>query len=205
MSEDTRLYSARPILISADCKRESGQEHTKNVLDPVMRALDSKKDLTRLRTNCLASDGETRRGTAFIIKTFKHKLPSTSNIYPLLKDLKFMNFMVGEDDFTGDKDPKHVDKRLRNGVLRERGIKIRGIHLTPDIIRAHFQSTGHTVDHTVPFCRGATVTVTVGSVALPFSWPVTVTVRSVALKKTLHRVIHQKKGTKILICSSVDL
>ncbi|KAJ7706488.1 hypothetical protein B0H16DRAFT_1826242 [Mycena metata] len=147
MSEDTRLYSARPILISGDCKRESGAEHARKVLNPVISALDSRKALTTLRTICLASDGETRRGTAFMIKTWKRTLPSTSPIYKLLKDLKFMNFMVGDDDLTGDKDPKHVDKRLRNGILRERGIRIIGIDLTPGIIRTHFQSAGHSVDH----------------------------------------------------------
>ncbi|KAJ7719177.1 hypothetical protein DFH07DRAFT_1009745 [Mycena maculata] len=147
MSEDTRLYSARPILVSGDCKRESGEEHAKNVLDPIITALESKKDLTRLRTICLASDGETRRGTAFIRRTFKRKLSTTSPIYPLLKDLKMMNFMVGDDDLTADKDPKHVDKRFRNCILRLRGIRVMGIDLTPGVIRTHFQSTGHTADH----------------------------------------------------------
>ncbi|KAJ7183864.1 hypothetical protein C8R46DRAFT_1186739 [Mycena filopes] len=147
MSEDTRLYAARPILISSDCKRESGLEHARNVLTPVLRALESKKDVTRMRTICLASDGETRRGTTFMIKTWKHKLPPTSDIYELLHGLKFMNLMVGEDDLTGDKDKKHADKRLRNGFLRERGIRIIGIDLTPNIMRTHLQSVGHTADH----------------------------------------------------------
>ncbi|KAJ7142001.1 hypothetical protein C8R46DRAFT_1317489, partial [Mycena filopes] len=147
MSEDTRLYATRPILVSSDCKRESGVEHARNVLTPVIRALESKKDVTRMRTIYLASDGETRRGTAFMIKTWKRKLSPTSNIYELLAGLKFMNLMVGEDDLTGDKDPKHVDKRLRNNFIRERGIRILGIDLTPAIMRTHFQSEGHTVDH----------------------------------------------------------
>ncbi|KAJ6453283.1 hypothetical protein C8R47DRAFT_1181269 [Mycena vitilis] len=118
MSEDKRLYSARPILVSGDCKRESGKDHAGTVLDPILHALKNKQELTRLRTICLASDGETRRGTAFMIKTWKR-----------------------------DKDPKHVDKRLRNGILRERGIRIIGIDLTPGMIRTHFQSANHTVDH----------------------------------------------------------
>jgi hypothetical protein len=147
MSEDTRLYAARPILISSDCKRESGVEHARNVLTPVIRALNGKKALTRLRTICMESDGETRRGTTFMIKTWKHKLPPTSNIHNLLKDLKFMKFMVGDDDLTGDKDPKHIDKRLRNCFLRERGIRIIGVDLTPAIMRTHFQSTDHTAEH----------------------------------------------------------
>ncbi|KAJ7181372.1 hypothetical protein C8R43DRAFT_1101284 [Mycena crocata] len=147
MSEDTRLYSARPILISGDCKRESGQEHADNVLEPLLQALASKKDVIHLRTICLASDGETRRGNAFMIKTWQKPLSSKSNIHLLLKDLKFMNFMVGEDDLTGDKDPKHVDKRLRNVIIRPRGIRVVGIDLKPAMIRTHLQSVGHTADH----------------------------------------------------------
>ncbi|KAF7326984.1 hypothetical protein MSAN_02492200 [Mycena sanguinolenta] len=147
MSEDTRLYSARPILVSGDCKRESAGEHAKSVLTPVLHALDNKKDLTHLRTICLASDGETRRGAAFMIKTWKHPLSPSSNIYPLLKDLQFMNYMVGDDDLTADKDPKHVDKTWRNCILRERGIRVLGIDLTPGIIRTHLQSAGQTADH----------------------------------------------------------
>ncbi|KAJ6553179.1 hypothetical protein B0H19DRAFT_949797 [Mycena capillaripes] len=120
MSEDSRLYSARPILISGDCNRESGEKHAQNVLEPVMEALERKKELTHLRTICLASDGETRRGSAFMIKTWKRRLPERSNIYQLLTALylKFMNLMVGDDDLTADKDPKHVDKCLRNSIIR---------------------------------------------------------------------------------------
>ncbi|KAJ7197097.1 hypothetical protein C8J57DRAFT_1455782 [Mycena rebaudengoi] len=147
MHEDPKFYAARPILISPDCKRETAQEHVRNVLAPVLLALKSKEDVTHLRTISISSDGETHRGSAFIIKTFKRTLARTSNIYPLLKDLKFMNFMVGDDDLTPDKDPKHVDKRLRNCLLRERGIRVLGIHLTPGIMRTHFSATGHTSDH----------------------------------------------------------
>ncbi|KAJ7256659.1 hypothetical protein C8J57DRAFT_1437007 [Mycena rebaudengoi] len=127
MHEDPKFYATHPILISPDCKRETAQEHARNVLDPVLCALKSKEDGER--------------------KTFKRALAPTSKIYPLLKDLKFMNFMVGDDDLTPDKDPKHVDKRLRNCLLRERGIRVLGIHLTPGIMRTHFSSTGHTSDH----------------------------------------------------------
>ncbi|KAJ6543369.1 hypothetical protein DFH09DRAFT_1249372 [Mycena vulgaris] len=147
MSEEARLYSARPILISGDCKRESSDENRKNVLHPVISALNGKKDFTCLRTICLASDAETRRGSAFVAKTFKRPLSPTSNIYHLLNNLKFMNFMVGDDDLTADKDPKHVKKRFRNYFLRECGVRVHGIDIRPAILRTHFQSAGHTADH----------------------------------------------------------
>ncbi|KAJ7733376.1 hypothetical protein B0H14DRAFT_3614798 [Mycena olivaceomarginata] len=107
MNEDPRLYSVRPILISGDY------------------ALDGKKELTCLRTVSLETDGETRRGDAFVALTMKHTLPSTSNIYPLLKDL---------NDF-GTAFCASAESESLGSISR------------PAIIRTHFQSVGHTVDH----------------------------------------------------------
>ncbi|KAJ6604068.1 hypothetical protein B0H10DRAFT_2167181 [Mycena sp. CBHHK59/15] len=134
LSDERRLYSARPVLISADCKRETGLEHLHNVLNPTIDGVNSKRELTGLRIISLASDGETRRGKAFIEKTFTHSLKPESDIYDELKDLLFMDFQVGEDDLTADKDPKHVFKRGRNRLLRMLGIKVFGVQITPAII-----------------------------------------------------------------------
>ncbi|KAF8152208.1 hypothetical protein B0H34DRAFT_664334, partial [Crassisporium funariophilum] len=65
----------------------------------------------------LASDGETRRGTSLTLLTFKNKLSPDSPIYPILSPLRFMNFRVGDDDLTCDKDWKHIFKRFRNLLL----------------------------------------------------------------------------------------
>ncbi|KAJ7104685.1 hypothetical protein C8R44DRAFT_746366 [Mycena epipterygia] len=117
LSDETRLYAARPVMISGDCKKESGVEHLHNILNPTIDGVNLKRDLTGLRIVSLASDGETRRGKAFVEKTFVRKLSPDSNIYHLLKDIRLMNFLVGEDDLTGDKDYKHVFKRGRNRLL----------------------------------------------------------------------------------------
>ena len=95
----------------------------------------------------LASDGESRRGSAFILLTFKHQLSSTSPIYPILKPIQLLNLHVGDDDLTCDKDWKHIFKRFRNLLLRQRGVVINGFRITPDIIRDHFKSTGLSADH----------------------------------------------------------
>lgn len=55
-----------------------------------------------------------------------------------------MNLEVGDDDLTADKDYKHVFKRLRNLLLRIRGLIIHGIHITPAVIRSHLRSNGLT-------------------------------------------------------------
>ncbi len=74
--------------------------------------------------------------------TFKYLLPPQSNIYPLLSGLVFMDLHVGDDDLTCDKDWKHLFKRLRNLLLRERGIVVAGVRITPAILRTHFTSEG---------------------------------------------------------------
>jgi hypothetical protein len=69
MSEDHRLYSALPALISGQCGRETGLEHAA----VIQTTIDSiaKSDL---RTISIASDGESRRGEALIHLTFKKNL-----------------------------------------------------------------------------------------------------------------------------------
>ncbi|KAJ6618578.1 hypothetical protein B0H10DRAFT_2217537 [Mycena sp. CBHHK59/15] len=123
LSDERRLYSARPVLISAD----SGTDRPPNYLARIRR--------------------RKRHGKAFVEKTFTHSLKPESDIYDELKDLLFMDFQVGEDDLTADKDPKHVFKRGRNRLLRMLGMKVFGVQITPAIIRAHLQHAGHSSQH----------------------------------------------------------
>ncbi|KAJ7306878.1 hypothetical protein DFH08DRAFT_944693 [Mycena albidolilacea] len=147
LSEETRLYAACPVLISGDCKKESGREHLHSVLNPTINGVNSKQNLTGLCIVSVTSDGETRRGKAFIDLTFDHLLSDDSDIYDLLKDLEFMDFWVGEDDLTPDKDHKHMFKRGRNRLTRALGMKIFGVQITPAILRVHFQSAGLSSQH----------------------------------------------------------
>ena len=132
--------------MSGDCKRENGEEHSK-VIKTVLNGIDSVKANTNLRIVSIASDGEARRGSSFIILTFKHQLSPHSPIYRLLHPLKFLDLHVGDDDLTCDKDWKHIFKRFRNLLLRQRGVVINHTQVTPDIIRDHFKSTGLSAEH----------------------------------------------------------
>lgn len=95
----------------------------------------------------MASDGETRRGASLALLTFKSLLSPSSPIYDLLFPLIFMDFYVGDDDLTADKDWKHVFKRFRNLLLRSRGVLVLGIRITPAVIQSHLKSSGHTAAH----------------------------------------------------------
>ncbi|KAJ7064061.1 hypothetical protein C8F01DRAFT_1022169, partial [Mycena amicta] len=144
---DTRMYAARPILLSGDCKRESGPEHLRNVVNPTLNAMDNVRPTTKVRVTSIATDGETRRGSAFIQKTFLRILSPDSDIYDLLCNLRFMDLWVGADDLTGDKDYKHVLKRLRNRLLRLIGTMVLDVRITPALIRVHLLSVGLSTQH----------------------------------------------------------
>jgi hypothetical protein len=132
--------------VSGDCKRETGVEHSR-LIQTALDGIDSVKVNTKLRIVSIASDGEARHGSSFILLTFKHQLSLRSPIYRLLHPLKFLDLHVGDDDLTCDKDWKHIFKRFRNLLLRQRGVVIDCVRVTPDIIRDHFKSTGLSADH----------------------------------------------------------
>ena len=45
-----------------------------------------------------------------------------------------MNILVGDDNITADKDPKHVMKRCRNFVLHKLGVMINSFVITPTLL-----------------------------------------------------------------------
>jgi len=117
------------------------------MLQAIVDATNRKKDLTRLRIISLASDGESRRGKALACLTYTTPLAPSSPIYDQLVHLDLMDFFVGVDDITADKDYKHIFKRLRNALLRKNGCIVHGIKLTPGLIQKHLQHSGLTDAH----------------------------------------------------------
>ncbi|KAF9552115.1 hypothetical protein CPC08DRAFT_792038 [Agrocybe pediades] len=146
LCKDSRIYPARPVLISGDCKRETGEQHA-HLIDTVLEGLASSSIKGKVRIVSLASDGESRRGSAFALRTFKYTLQPQSPIYNQLQPLRFMDLHVGDDDLTCDKDMKHIVKRCRNLCLRERGIVVDGFRVTPALIKEHMRSAGSTKEH----------------------------------------------------------
>ncbi|KAH6885601.1 hypothetical protein BKA70DRAFT_1377423 [Coprinopsis sp. MPI-PUGE-AT-0042] len=148
LCRNNKIYPARPVLLSGDCKKESGQEHAK-LLSTTLEGVNNTiaKLEAKLRTIALTSDGETRRGSAMIILTFKAKLSPRSPIHIHLSSLAFLDLMVGDDDLTCDKDWKHVLKQLRNLLLRISGIVVNAERITPDIVKHHLKSSGQSKEH----------------------------------------------------------
>ena len=146
LSPSSRLYSARPVLLSGSCKQEAASKHAL-LLRTVVDAITAKRDSIKLRLVCLASDGESRRGKALAELTYIAPLAPTSPIYTHLVYLDLLDLFIGTDDITADKDYKHVFKRLRNTLLREKGSIVYGVRLTCGLIRKHLRDTGHSGAH----------------------------------------------------------
>ncbi|KAK0452007.1 uncharacterized protein EV420DRAFT_1645958 [Desarmillaria tabescens] len=148
LSNDKRLYAARPILVSGTCKKENALEHA-YILKTVLTAINHQQTINMLHLVSIASDGETKRGGALALLTCKKELALNSPIYEYLSPctLRFMNFLVGDNDITADKDYKHVFKRLRNLFIRLCGVSILDVHITPTMIQSHLRSEGHSEAH----------------------------------------------------------
>ena len=142
LSSDTRVYGGRAVLVSGDCKKETGTEHVQLIKTTFDASCNS-----GLHTISIALDGESRRGQALVQFTFKKKLRQESEIYDLLSTLEMMNLEVGDDDVTADKDYKHVFKRLRNLLLCNKGIYVFRIHIKPAGIRSHWHSNQVSMQH----------------------------------------------------------
>jgi hypothetical protein len=127
-------------MVSGTCKRENALRHAALISTVVDACTSRAAMIPGSRLISLASDGESRRGAALAQLTQKHPLLPSSNIFPLLGTLKLFNTLVGEDDITSDKDYKHVFKRLRNLLLRDKGSMVNGTHITPSVLRWHLQA-----------------------------------------------------------------
>ena len=58
-----------------------------------------------------------------------------------------MNYFIGPDDITTDKDYKHIFKYLCNALLCDNGCLVHGICLTCAVIHKHFKDSGFTNAH----------------------------------------------------------
>lgn len=115
--------------ISGTCKQENAGAHTK-LLSVALKGVNNEKLLTKLWIVSIASDSEYKHGWAINNLTAIHLLEPMSNIYQQLNPLVLMDFHVGEDNLTADKDPKHIFKHWQGPVLCLSGMMILGTHIT---------------------------------------------------------------------------
>ena len=141
-----QLYSAQPILISGSCKYKTAKGHAA-LLQAVVDTTENNKNLTRLQVVSLALDGESCRRKALANLTYIASLAASLPIYDQLINLELMDYFVGPDDITTDKDYKHVFKRLCNTILRDNGCVVLGVRLMHAVIQKHLKDCGLTDVH----------------------------------------------------------
>jgi hypothetical protein len=149
LCSNSRLYCARPFLISGSCKKESAEDHAV-LIQTALSAINQLKALANLNTCvvCIASDGEAKRGKSLIQLTFKQMLSTSSPIYPWLSVCALLDLHVGDDEITCDKDWKHAGaKRPRTALLCEKGVLVHGTWITPAVLRSHLLEAGYKSDH----------------------------------------------------------
>jgi len=117
------------------------------LLQAVVNATNDDPNLNTLQVISLASDGESRHGKALAKLTYVMPLAPSSPIYDQLSHLDLMDYFVGPDNITADKDYKHVFKWLRNAILHKNGCVVHSVHLMHGLIRKHLSDSGSTNTH----------------------------------------------------------
>ncbi|EIN03549.1 hypothetical protein PUNSTDRAFT_77991, partial [Punctularia strigosozonata HHB-11173 SS5] len=143
ISDDPSLYSAKVIMISPTCKCGESVSRHADLLDVVYKAASEGAKALRFSIYSLASDGDSRRRQALFKLTMTHELSPEDDLelYRHLARMDFFPLWCGRDSITSSFDFKHAQKRLRNTLLREAGVTIRGIHITKPIILNHLMCT----------------------------------------------------------------
>ncbi|KIJ45014.1 hypothetical protein M422DRAFT_167515 [Sphaerobolus stellatus SS14] len=141
LTEDNHIYPGRPIVVSGSCKKETATAHV-SILHAAIKACNEASGLLQGKLYSIASDGERKRGKALTALTMQKPLDRASPIYDQLSRLKLMNFEVGENDLTQDKDYHHIFKRCRNTAIRLTGMNIFGLIITSAILERHLLVSG---------------------------------------------------------------
>lgn len=141
LSDNKHAAGSRPFITSGTCKREDAEAHAQ-LISLVIDACEAESETIGCPLFCVASDGESRRGSAFTTLTQKHTLSQGSELFALVGGMRLMNMLVGDNNITADKDPKHIMKRCRNLVLRKSGVMISGTLITPVLLRFHLKEAG---------------------------------------------------------------
>ena len=139
LSENRHTWGSRPFIITGTCKREDSHRHAQ-LISTVIAACNAEISIIGCPLFCIASDGESRRGSALTALTHLRPLEPNSELLVLLGKLRLMNLLVGDNDITADKDPKHIMKRCRNFTICKSGVMIDGLVVTPALLRFHLQA-----------------------------------------------------------------
>ncbi|KAF4615995.1 hypothetical protein D9613_011212 [Agrocybe pediades] len=142
-SASPKEYTTKVIAISGSCKQELVADQEKLLKTAASEITTHLRNtIPSRRLYCLASDGDARRRRALIAITMHRELDPSSPVGHSLANLPLFNLKCGDDDITSDFDWKHVLKRFRNTLLRQKGIIVNDLSITTAVLKAHLVSAG---------------------------------------------------------------
>jgi hypothetical protein len=133
------VWGSRPFIVTGTCKCEGSDRHTE-LISTVIAAGNAEISMIWCPLFSIASDGESGRGSALTVLTHIRPLDPDCELLALLGNLRLLNLLVGDNDITADKDPKHVMKHCRNFMICKAGIMVNDFVITPTLLCFHLQA-----------------------------------------------------------------
>ena len=124
-----QAYAAYPFVISGTCKQED-IESQKRLLQVTSSTLQGSQKIFSCRLYWIASGGDAYHWRALAYLTLIRPIPPTSLIFTGLSGLRLFNTLCSDNNFKSDFDWKHVLKRFRNTLLRQKGVLIDSVVIT---------------------------------------------------------------------------
>ena len=109
LSDDHHIAGSWPFLALGTCKREDAEVHGW-LISLIIEACVAEMKSIGVSMYCIASDGESRSGASLMALTQSQLLDEWSLLYTILGGMQLMNLLVGNNNLTTDKDPKHIIK-----------------------------------------------------------------------------------------------
>ncbi|KAF7968709.1 hypothetical protein HWV62_29672 [Athelia sp. TMB] len=149
-SDAPRAYSAHPFVVSGSCKLETVAQQ-QQLLDTARQVLVQQSSNIGGRLYSITSDGDARRRLATARITMTQTVNPNSALYGKLGNggLRLFNYSCGADEITADIEYKHLFKRIRNSLLRSKGVQINGTVINSAVLRRHLTAAGRLEDHRI--------------------------------------------------------
>ena len=146
LSDNRHVLALRPFIIAGTCKQEGCDRHAQ-LISTIIDACNAEFSTIGYPLFSISSDGASRQGSALTKLTHCRPLEPDSELFALLGKLHLMNLLVGNNNITADKDPKHVMKRCRNFTIRKSGDMVNSFAVTPALVCFHLQANQVPLHH----------------------------------------------------------
>ncbi|KAJ6599974.1 hypothetical protein DFH09DRAFT_1271514 [Mycena vulgaris] len=128
-------YGAKPVFMGPSCKK-GGWRDCLRTMETVVEAWKRSPhgEIKHGPILSVAADGDPRRGAALFVMCMHTEIIPGNPLYPFICNLPGLNRMVGKDNLTKDKDPKHLKKRIRTTFCSPEAVVVKSICINRDML-----------------------------------------------------------------------